>query len=203
MTKRSILSLACKIIGVIFLAEAVVAVPSVIQFAIMYVRGTVVDGGNPVAYVLFSVCSLVLSFAIAFVLICSSDWIARILIAEDQEIALPDVRERGKAILEPACRIVGIVLLAQAIPGLVRLFSESMIHESIIAGGMSSMRDMLADALRQARVEHWSSLIGYVTSIVIGLCFIFFATYLSTLLYPNESDDASPPECVSTLTTDN
>jgi len=184
MTKRSILSLASKIIGLVFLAEAIVAIPSVIQLVMMFWNPGVVNAGNPMPNALLYIGGLFLSFAIASVLIGSSDWIARVLVSEDQEVALPDVKAHGRAILELACRIVGIVLLAQAIPAIVRLFAESALRTAMISAGDYTPREVLGEVAFRVRVEHWSSLFGSGASIAIGLCLIFLAGRLSALLYP-------------------
>jgi hypothetical protein len=184
MTKRSILSLACKVFGVIFLAETVAAIPRVINYSLTFVHERVMSQVNPTGYVLLDAGSIVLGFAIAYVLIGSSDWIARTLVPEDQDVPLSDLVTKGRAALEPACKIVGIVLIAQAIPEIVRTVSDYALGARLIREASGSD---LGDAFRVSMGRLWAersaTLIASGVTIAIGLCLIFLAGRLTACLY--------------------
>jgi hypothetical protein len=117
MTKRDLLSLALKILGVLSAMGAVASLPA-IGLAINMVHEGRQHDINPTVVLAGAILSPALYAAMAWVLLKGGDAIARKLMPEDSAITAVGAPDWEKPIFVLSLRITGVVCLAMGIPAL-------------------------------------------------------------------------------------
>ncbi|NIM89936.1 MAG: hypothetical protein GTO17_03205 [Candidatus Aminicenantes bacterium] len=144
MTKRDIVSISLKILGVFSVIYAVRQI-SRIAYAISIVIAQSERGLSSVGFLFGTIPSIILPLVVAYILLRWGDLIAKRLEREDSKI--PTLGENGweKPVFILSLRIVGVVCLIRSIPDLfnllIRFASEGGIYISIspeIWGGLFS-----------------------------------------------------------------
>ena len=180
MTNRGVLSIAVKVLGLVFLAHAIANVPRTISFAMMLMGGRIVRTEEPWIATL-EVASLILSFAIAAALLGSADGIARRLVRDDADVPLPGTEGRRRALFGVAARVLGLVLVVQAIPALLETFASSALKVRIVSEAWG--REMLGASVGKAWAEQWAAIIRWGASLAIGAYLLLGAAKLASVLY--------------------
>ena len=189
MTKRDVLSIAIKVLGLVFLANAVAAVPSTISFA----RTPLPEGYNSV--MIWG--SLVLTFVIGVVLLALANDLARCLVRQDSETLLPEPIRQQRSLFIVAAQMVGLVLIARALPSLVRFYSRPAVVAKLVYGHVS--RDSYSQYLLDATVDQWTLMITMVVTLGMGTYLLLGAKQLAGLLHRDQQpapleDDSEPTD---------
>ena len=190
MTKRDILSVGLKIVGVILLIYAVRGIPQVVSTVMFYLTGNFPGLENPGVYAWITVGSLILNIVLAGVLVGFADGIARRLVREDREMSIPSVDERP--LFGLALRVIGIVLVVQAIPDLLQLFAAPALQAKHVEGtlGWQSYEEFWT----KAWVGVWAEMIRAAASLILGVYLVTGARSLVDLLYPEKPPAAELDE---------
>lgn len=126
MTKRDILGLALKIIGIIAVMWAILHVPAV-GFGISALFQEP-SAEFPRHYALFhfvsTITTLILLLIMAYVLLRWSDSIASRVVRQDSTLAISSHAGWEKRVFTVALRIVGAIFLVQGIPKLAELVEQ-------------------------------------------------------------------------------
>ena len=190
MTKRDVMAVGLKIVGVVFLLYAVLGIPSVVSTVMIMLGGNSYGLENPGVYAWIAVGSLILNIVLAGVLVGFADGIARRLVREDREMSIPRVDERP--LFGLALRVVGIVLVVQAIPHLLQLFAEPALVAKYAEGtlGWVSYKEFLT----KVWVGHWAEMIRAAASLILGVYLVTGARSLVDWLYRERPVEAEPDE---------
>jgi hypothetical protein len=141
MTKRDVLSVALKIMGVYCLFTAIVSIPT-IGFGIS--MATQVYG--EVWMLITSIMYPIWLIGFAYVFIQFSEVFAEKLIPEDTQIPSVDMSQLEKPIFVLAVRIIGVISLARGVPELVKfiVLSPTWRYEAMTARSWENMAGGIA-----------------------------------------------------------
>ena len=124
MTKRDILSVAFKILGVISVMYAVEYIFAIgIGFGMIFQQPGPGQNFNPYWYLGSAILSAFLSIAIAYTLLKWGNLIAQKLIRDDSTISILDSSQWERPIFILSLKIIGVVCLSRGIPELVKTLS--------------------------------------------------------------------------------
>jgi len=115
MTKRDVLSVAFKIIGVMCIYSAALTIPIVIFSLAQIVdrhREINIEGIYLVSFILFA--------GLAFVLLRYGERIAEKLVPEDSALPTLNIKQQEIAIFQIAVRIIGVICLIKAVSDLFK-----------------------------------------------------------------------------------
>lgn len=176
MTRRDILAIVIKVLGVICVICAVTSLPGLVT--VMVNRRIVSSGGyDPLVrwYLIQSCVSPFLFLIMAVVLLSWGDRIAGRLVREDGAVGASDAGGWGRFALALSLRVVGVVTLVRAIPellGSVSAMAAERIHYGMV--GSSTL----------ARSLGW--LVGSAVLVVIGVLLAAGGGRLAALLLPDK-----------------
>jgi hypothetical protein len=176
MTKRDILSIVIKVLGVICVICAVASLPDLV--AMMLNRSMVSSGGyDPfMRWSLIQLCVSPFLFVImAVVLLRWGDRIARRMVPEDDAAGALDKGGRGRFAFGLALRVVGVVTLVRGIPQLLGSVS-AMAAEKLHYGMLGSTTLVRSSGL----------LVGSAVLVGIGVLLAAGAGSLAVLLLPDK-----------------
>ena len=185
MTRRDVMSLSLKVLGVYFLCWGLVNVPqtlgSITEISTVDFGGSR-PGYDPRAQVLYVIIGNVLEIAVGWVLVAFSQQASIELVREDQPVMAGSSRRANKGLLEVAVAVVGVVLAAFAIPRffqtVVSVWATARAAAPVL-GGVGLM-----DAMREVtRPEGWAAIAGATVSIIVGVGLIVARVRLAELLY--------------------
>lgn len=117
MTKRDIISISLKILGVFSIIYAVRQIPN-IAYWISFVISQPTLNSTSFWYLFGTIVSLILALVVAYILLRWGDSISKKLMREDSEIPALGEKEWEEAFFKLSLRIVGVVCLTRGIPGL-------------------------------------------------------------------------------------
>jgi hypothetical protein len=122
MTKRDILSVAFRIIGVYLAIFAIVSIPMII-FSLasqgqMQQSGMIIPPRSWVARISIQL-NPILMFGFALALLKWADSLAAKLIKEDSAVSMPQAAADTKQVFVLALRIIGVMQIVAAAPGLI------------------------------------------------------------------------------------
>ena len=178
MTKRDILSVALKVLGAALLTYEVAGIPQTVNWVMVLLGGNM-PIANPRLDAWLTVASVVLAIMLAGMLIGFSDGIARKLVREDRELSIPRVDERP--LFGLALRVIGIVLVVQAIPEVLRLLAEPALQAKHVEGSLSGAS--YKEFLIKGWVGAWAEMIRAVASLILGVYLVTGARSLVDWLY--------------------
>lgn len=123
MTKRDVLSIALKIVGMLAVMWAILLVPAV-GFGIRALFQEPSADVHTYWYFLSSITTLILLLIMAYVLLRWSDSIASRVVRQDSTLTISGHAGWEKSVFTVALRIVGVVFLVRGIPELVELVEQ-------------------------------------------------------------------------------
>ena len=189
MTKRDVLSVAFKVMGVVFLADAVATIPGIIQSVEWAWSERMTTAYNPLGMALLQIGSVVLNLFIAAVLIGSADAIARALVKEDGEVSLPSLAGQEPLVFALAARVVGLVLVARAIPGLLRVFAQGALYSKLLTGSATGgLAEAFGASGGRIWVDQWAGIVQSGTILIIGVYCLIWPDGLAKRLYRRTAD---------------
>jgi len=123
MTKRDILSISLKLIGIYCLSVIIISFP-IIWNDISFVFNYKHFGINPYAYFIGFMISRGWQLGLAYILCRYSDSIAERLIPNDSEISLGDINQFEKSLFSVSLIIIGAGCLAVVVPNIIRTLTK-------------------------------------------------------------------------------
>jgi hypothetical protein len=179
MTKRDVVSVAIKIIAVVCLVFAAMAVPPV--FAnIGFTRGGYGPDPGKVWFLISATLAPFWYLILAYVLMAWGDSFAARLVPEDSPIPPMGASRGEERVFGIAMRIIGIVCLARGVPDLIRLLVE-LPTRMAYQQGIGTER----------WIQFWPALAGAVVVIAIGVYLTIGAGHLIKAVFP-EGEAATP-----------
>ena len=179
MTKRDVLSVALKVVGIILLIYAVVGIPRTVIYVILMLSRRVPGLLHHTLEAWLQVAAAALFIILAGMLIGFADGIARKLVREDRELSIPRVDERP--LFGVALRVIGVVLVVQAIPEVLRLLAEPALQVKHGTGTLGWQ--LYKEFWTKHWVAHWAQTIQCAASLLLGLYLVAGARQFVDLLY--------------------
>jgi hypothetical protein len=168
MTKRDVLSISLKIVGVYSVIYAVRQIPN-IALAMSMVSAQSRQNSYSFWYIAWSITSFILALAATYILLRWGDLIAKKLVKENSEISALALKDWEKPIFNLSLRIIGVICLVRGIPesfnNLIRLTS-------------------LGEEQRYFSPNYWGGLISGIILLIIGVYLISSGKKLIKLALP-------------------
>lgn len=125
MTKRDILSVAFKILGIISVMYAMEYMNGIgLGLGMIFQQPGPGQNFNPYWFLGTMILSAFLYIAIAYILLRWGDLIAKKFVREDSAISILDPSQWERPIFMLSLRIIGVVCLIKGVPELVKVLSE-------------------------------------------------------------------------------
>jgi hypothetical protein len=171
MTKRDVFGLATKLVGLILLVYTIIALPVSINTLQLFLSGKYpgIEISKMTGFIW--ILAYLLEIVVAIILMCYADKIANALIKDDREIPLADAKGWQKPALEISARVVGIVLIANGIPDLMRIIGDSYFKFTQETG--SGLSELAGAFMNYALRNNWSGIISTSTKIGLGFWLLF------------------------------
>lgn len=186
MTKRDVVSISIKVFGVVFLANAVGQITGGI-YQSMAVFALRIEVPFPrMAYVFWLAGGIALQLLIAWVLLGSADAIARRLVPDDAELRVAGVAMQS--VVEAALRVVGVVIVAYALPDFVKSVVMAIIDTRLTVGPGNGLMETFA--MSASKLE-WKVVLQAAAQIAVGVYLALRCTQVAALLY-HERPKADP-----------
>ena len=159
MTAKSLFNIVLKILGIYFIKDIIIAIPSV--FGVLYEFGNA-DFSSALSSFLISAATLFIYCFIVYYLVFKTDWIIEKLklLEKIPEDPIP-LNIHRSTVLSITVLIVGLLLITQAIPQLIRGLSKWYQYNKAVRGMFNSMQPF-----------DYSIILVYVAEIIIGLLLI-------------------------------
>lgn len=188
MSKRSLLSVALKVVGVVTFAKSLVAIPWTIEQINMTLTGRFVGVDNKPLFILMSICGMLAGLLVGAYLAAKGDSLARYLEPDDRAVDLSSV-EWVRPAFGVAARVVGIVLIALALPNLIQTFAQQYLVFREAGLPAHSAFSFYGDFW----TRNWAEIIRYLASILVGVYLVFGTASLSRLVFrePRNGTDAT------------
>ncbi|MBI4243285.1 MAG: hypothetical protein HY606_04265 [Planctomycetes bacterium] len=169
MTKRDILSVAFKILGVVSIMRVVLGIPTIgMSISMAFQQPKHEQYFNPYWFLGTTSISLILNLAMAYILLRWGDLIAKKLIRDDAVISLLRKGEWEKPIFMLSLRIMGVVCLVKSVPGLIKILPD-----------LISVRRYQGATIYHTEVSG----IGAIVVLIIGLYLISGGKHLAEFAY--------------------
>jgi hypothetical protein len=176
MTKRDVLSIALKIMGVYFIYLAILTIPQ-IGLSLSYFSNSLPTGFNPRGMLIGAIVYPIWLLGFAFVFFRFGDSMTDLLIPEDTELPQVDTIQNQKPIFRLALRIFGILCLTRGIPNLA----------TFLAKIYRIMQAIPQDVIRQSdgliSVADFTNAVSAIVLIVLGGYFISGGKWLVEFVY--------------------
>jgi hypothetical protein len=158
MTAKSLFIIVLKVLGIYFIKDIIIAIPSV--FGVLYELGNA-DISSAFSSFLISAATLFIYSFIVYYLVFKTDWIIEKfkLLNEIPEDPIP-LNIHRSTVLSITVLIVGLLLITQGIPQLIRGLSKWYQYNKAL-GIFNSMQPF-----------DYSIILVYVAEIIIGLLLI-------------------------------
>lgn len=170
MTKRDILSVALKILGIISVMYAVEYINGIgMGLGMIFQQPGPGQNFNPYWFLGSMTLTAFLSIAIAYILLRWGDLIAQKLVRDDSAILALGSSQWERPIFMLSLRIIGVVCLIKGIPELVRVLSEL------------SFRSKYQGIIRLSDIG--PSIIGAIVFLIIGVYLISGGKHLVEFAY--------------------
>jgi len=182
MTKRDLLSMALNVLGVFTLIHFVADTPRLLSFAVEMGSGKISGMANPKLFAAMEIVSLVLYIFFSVILIFRGDVISRKLIRDNSDLVLPNDNRWDEKIFVLALRVVGVVLVVQAIPNLLNI----LVTQAVWAHASAGLGFAYALATR------WATVVQAVVTIAMGAYLVSGASYLVGLIFRDRSTEPEP-----------
>lgn len=158
-TKRDILEICCKVLGLFYLIQSVVYVPYGVSALAEVVKHSSAAANEQVPWVLPGMIAMpVVVIAAAFFLLKCSKGIASLLIREDGPVQVSTGEDWQRSLYTLCLRVVGAIVLVKGIPELIRVVPEIAFHQQLTRPQIS--------------VAIWARLFSAIVYIALGIYFI-------------------------------
>ena len=157
MTKRGILSIGIKLIGILAIFSAIRS----IQIAASLGLASVSEGAGSIWYLIWGLFALVLYVLLSIILLTKSDTIAAALVTEDESISVQS-DEWKKYACSVAFAAVGLLIAANAVPNLLHKIGRIILRLVFLGKAPLDMRELLPGVT-------WSQLLIPVLEFVLGV----------------------------------
>lgn len=192
MTKRALLSVALKVIGILALAYGIISAPNLIIYITSALNSSYSYSGmiNPIALTVSEILSVLLIFVIAFILIVKGDNFARRLIPDEEEIQLSDIVRRESILFSAGIRIAGVVFAVMAIPQLFSKFALSFAREyKSNYWETYTPVDRIKQVMNDMWVANWANIVSLVIILILAAYLIWGAKHFAGLVYRDSEDE--------------
>jgi hypothetical protein len=156
MTKRDILSISLKILGVFSIIYAARQIPNIAYWISLVISQPTLNLAS-FWYLFGTITSIILALVVAYILLRWGDSISKRLMREDSEIPALGKKEWEEAVFKLSMRIVGVVCLTRGIPGLFNSLTRL---------------PFLGDEQRFFPAQIWGGLISAIVLLIIGVYLI-------------------------------
>lgn len=170
MTKRDVMSIALRIMGLIIVYQILVSAPGVFA-TIAYMRqwspAQEPFASNPAPYIMSMILNLVLMLLVSYALIFHADRISEKLIGIDSTPStLPTTAMSEISIFTTAIRIIGVYELAVGIPHLSNIVAQAWQRSTVMAD-------------RFSRVFSIQNSTEAIATVILGFCLLLGAKYIA------------------------
>lgn len=182
MTKRDLLSVAIRIVGVVLLLRAVEQLASGVYTQLLIASGTL-RGFSLAQNATATLMAFLIAAVSGLVLLIFADAIGRLLVRQDKEASMPDVGANQAEWFGVAARVVGLVAVALGLPILVGTLVQAF---AVAAGETANMAlpdkfTVLMIALRASHLE--SAAYTGLVQIALGAYLIWGAEHFTRLVF--------------------
>jgi len=168
MTKRDVLSIALKILGVVSLAYGIVCIPNLVMIA-----GAPSENFYPKTLFVWGQAVVIMLYAaVACWLIVSSDSFSSRMIKDDNIIEFPESLSDKKNVFNLALKVLGVVFSVQGIGNLAHGIGEIVLSNTKYAF---------------AAME-WSQILTIVVYLGIGAYFLLGSGQFAALIYGRQPE---------------
>ncbi len=167
MTKREIVSVALKLIGVYVLIQTLGEVSQNIQWVMMFSQHKFSGLTHTQPFVFLTIVSIALWLIMSVVLIAAADAIARALVHDEGAASVISIDGDGYALFALALKVIGVVLLVTAVPNLIETFGHLALRFRAMGETWGAS---LTDALsKDVFVSQWAAGVHAIVVILIGI----------------------------------
>ena len=157
-SKRDILEISCKVLGLVCLIWAVGAIPHAISAVVRLAKHGSSGANEPILWWLPRMIAMPVVYIVsAFLLLKCSKGIALLLIREDGPVQVEVGKDWQSSLYTLCLRVVGAVVLVRGIPQLIRILPQVI------------FRHRLAPPIPPTI---WGELISAIVYLVLGIYFI-------------------------------
>ncbi len=185
MTKRDIVSVALKVIGVYLLATAVGTLPRSIE-TVRVIVGKHFNAPDPTGWLVSEVASTLLWFLVGGGLVAFADRIAG-AIADASEQTLHLASEQSEQVFVLAIRVLGVVVLVNVLPDLLSTFARTWMVHASLTGEVRVDPGYLA---RELWVTQWTTIVKAAISAAIGVYLVWGAKQFGSLVFASRKQNA-------------
>lgn len=192
MTKRGLLSVAIRVVGLVLLLRMLDALGTAISILISYRSYARTDESYASSLVFGVFVAAVVWGALALVVLSCAEGIARLLVREDGEAAIPQAPDEGGAWFSVAARVVGLVAILMGLSAIVGNTARVL---SLFASesAYASLPDKIVIFFQTLKAAHLeSSAYTGVAQVVFGGYLLLGAAQLTRLVYRERRRRAEP-----------
>jgi len=159
MTIKELFSVILKLLGIFFIKDILIAIPSFLSIFIGLFDGTL--EGNIITSLL-SIASIVTYCIIIYLLVIKTNWVISLLqLTEDFSQDTLKINLHRSSVLSIAVIFTGLVVVTQAIPGIVREIVEFVNYRQLSRGILNS-----------AKPFEFIWFVSHVTELIIGMTLV-------------------------------
>jgi len=159
MTIKELFSVILKLLGIFFIKDILIAIPSFLSIFIGLFDGTL--EGNIITSLL-SIASIVTYCIIIYLLVIKTNWVISLLqLTEDFSQDTLKINLHRSSVLSIAVIFTGLVVVTQAIPGIVREIVEFVNYRQLSRGILNS-----------AKPFEFIWFVSHVTELIIGMILV-------------------------------
>jgi NADH:ubiquinone oxidoreductase subunit 2 (subunit N) len=185
MTKRDVLSIAFKIMGVYFIYLAILTIPQIGMSISLFSKSTYSPGFNSPWYIIGSIVYPIWLLGFAFVFFRFSDSMTELLIPNDTELPQVDAIQNQKPIFTLALRIFGILCLTKGIPNLAAFFAKLYRVKQAVPG------DIYLNSNELISIADFINLVSAIVLIGLGGYLISGGMWLVNFVYKEKTTPES------------
>lgn len=185
MTKRDLLSVAIRVIGLVLLIRAVEQL-AIGMYSNVVWGSQAVQGFDRTLNLVYTVASAAFYAIASLVFLLIPESIARLLVADSENRPLPDVSRGPRSWFAVAARIVGLVLLGFGIPWLIAIVAQAFATTTIDTSGYALIDrfGVLFQNLRAAKLD--AAAYRALAQILIGAYLLCGAEHFGRLMMPKK-----------------
>jgi hypothetical protein len=177
MTKRDVLSIAFKIMGVYFIYLAILTIPQIGMSLSYFSNSISTSRFNPWGMLIGSIVYPIWLLGFAFVFFRFSDSMIELLMPDDADLPQIDVIQNQKPIFTLALRIFGILCLTKGIPNLAAFFAKLYRVKQAVPG------DIYLNSNELISIADFVNLVSAIVLIGLGGYFISGGMWLVNFVY--------------------
>jgi len=182
VSKRDLLAVALKVVGVVTFVSSLAAIPWTIESINVTLTGNFVGVTNKPFFVVMSIGAVLVGVLIGAYLAMKGDAVARYLERDERVIDMAPAKwvRPGFGI---AVRVVGVMLIDYALPNIVETFARRYLQHG--EAGTTGVGELALAFL----ATNWAELTREVARVVIGAYLLFGAAGLARLVFDERRDE--------------